>query len=71
MGEVAGHLRKTVRIETHNDSTTIQYEDERERDRATSHINTFSRVLSKLSSQGINFEEEVKALALLSSLLVS
>ena len=40
----------------------------RELDPATSHINTFSRVLFELSSQGINFEEEVKALALLSSL---
>ena len=40
----------------------------REMDLATSHINTFSRVLSELSSQGINFEEEVKALILLSSL---
>ena len=37
---------------------------------STSHINTFSRVFSKVSSQGINFEEEVKALAL-SSLPVS
>ena len=37
----------------------------------TSHINTFSRVLSELSSQGINFEEEVKALALLSSFIRS
>ena len=43
----------------------------RETDPTNSHINTFSRVLSELSSQGINFEEEVKALALLSSLLVS
>ena len=43
----------------------------RETDPATSHINTFSRVLSELSSQGINFEEEVKALALLSSLPTS
>ena len=39
----------------------------RETDPATSNINTFSRVLSKLSSQEINFEEEVKDLALLSS----
>ena len=39
----------------------------RETDSSTSHINTFSRVLSELSSQGINFEEEVKALTLLSS----
>ena len=38
---------------------------------ATSHINTFSQVLSELSSQGINFEEEVKALTLLSSLPAS
>ena len=37
----------------------------------TSHINTFNRVLAELSSQGLNFEEEVKALALLSSLLAS
>ena len=43
----------------------------RETDHVTSHINTFSRVLSELSSQGINFEEEVKALALLSSLPAS
>ena len=43
----------------------------RETNPATSHINTFSRVLSELSSQGINFEEEVKALALLSSLPAS
>ena len=41
-----------------------------ETDSATSHINTFNRVLSKISSKGINFEEEVKALALLSSLKV-
>mgnify|MGYP002776070037 CR=1 FL=1 len=37
----------------------------------TSHINNSSRMLSELSSQGINFEEEVKALTLLSSLPVS
>ena len=43
----------------------------RETNLATSHINTFSRVLWQLSSQGINFEEEVKALALLSSLPTS
>ena len=36
----------------------------RETGSATSRINTFSRVLSELSSQEINFEEEVKALAL-------
>ena len=30
----------------------------RETDSSTSHINTFSRVLSELSSQGTNFEEE-------------
>ena len=40
-------------------------------DSETSHINTFRQVLSKLSSQGINFEEEVKALAPLSSLPAS
>ena len=43
----------------------------RETDPATFHINTFSRVLSELSLQGINFEEEAKALALLSSLPAS
>ena len=43
----------------------------REKDLVTSHINTFSRVLSELSSQGINFKEEVKALALLPSLPAS
>ena len=43
----------------------------RETDPATSHINTFSLVLSELSSQGINFEEDVKALAVLSSLPTS
>ena len=43
----------------------------REPDSTTSHINTFSQVLSELSSQGINFAEEVKALALLSSLPAS
>ena len=37
----------------------------RETGLTTSHINTFSRVLSELSSQGINFD------ALLLSLLVS
>ena len=39
-----------------------------ETDPTTSHTNTFGRVLSELSTQGIIFEEEVKALALLSSL---
>ena len=39
-------------------------------DPATSHINTLSQVLSKLFSQGINFDKEVKALTLLSSLPV-
>ena len=43
----------------------------REKDLVTSHINTFSRVFSELSSQGINFEGKVKALALLSSLSTS
>ena len=43
----------------------------KETDATTSDINTFSQVLSELSSQGINFEEEVKALALLSSLPAS
>ena len=43
----------------------------RETDSATSHINTFSWVLTELSSQGINFEEEVVSLTLLSSLPTS
>ena len=37
----------------------------------TSHINTFIWVLSELSAQGVNFEEEVNALDLLSSLPAS
>ena len=40
----------------------------RETNPTTSHMNTFNRVLSELWSQGTNFEEEVKAFALLSSL---
>mgnify|MGYP002776076802 CR=1 FL=1 len=43
----------------------------RETDPVTSHINTFSRVLSELFSQGINFKEKVNALALLLSLSAS
>ena len=43
----------------------------RETNLATSHINTFNWVLFELSSEGIKFEEEVLALALLSSLSVS
>ena len=43
----------------------------RETDLTNSHINTFGRVLSELSSQGTNFKDEVKALALLSSLPMS
>ena len=42
-----------------------------ETDPAISHINTFSQVLSELSSQGINIKEKVKVLALLSSLPAS
>ena len=42
-----------------------------ETDPETSHINTFSGVLSELSSQGINFEAEIKALTLLSILLAN
>ena len=36
----------------------------RDTDLATSHISTFSQVLSKVSSQGINFKEEVKGVTL-------
>ena len=43
----------------------------KENDPTTSHTNIFSRVLSELSSQGINFDKEKKALTLLSSLPVS
>ena len=71
MGENSSHIReKVLLIKDHTDSTIIQYEDEREGS-ATFHINTFSRVLSEPSSQGINFEEKVKALALFLSLLAS
>ena len=34
----------------------------------TFQVNTFNRVVTKFSSQGLNFEKEIKALALLSSL---
>ena len=40
----------------------------KETEPATSYVNTFSRVLIELSLQGLNFEEEIKALTLLSSL---
>ena len=37
----------------------------------TLYINTFNQVLAELSSQGLDFKEEIKALALLLSLLTS
>ena len=37
----------------------------------TTHVNTFNRVLTELGSQNLNFDEEVKALARLSSLPTS
>ena len=37
----------------------------KESDPTTADINTFSRMLAEISSQGLNFEEETKALALL------
>ena len=37
----------------------------------TSHINTFSQQFAELSSEGLNFEEEIKALAVLLSLPAS
>ena len=43
----------------------------KESEPTTSHINTFNRVSAELSSQGLKFEEEIKALALLSRLLTS
>ena len=43
----------------------------RETDPTTSHINTLSWVLFELSSQGINFVEEMKSLTLLWSLSTS
>ena len=43
----------------------------RETKSAISHVNTFSQMLTELSSQGLKFEEEIKALALLSSLPMS
>ena len=42
----------------------------KETDEAMTHVNTFNRVLTKLTSKNINFDEEMKALALLSSLLL-
>ena len=32
---------------------------------SNSHINTFTRELAELSSQGLNFKDEIKVLALL------
>ena len=43
----------------------------KEFDTTISHINTFNWVLAEISSQGLNFEEEIKALALLLSLPMS
>ena len=40
----------------------------RETEPTTSHINPFTWVLTGLSSQGLNFEEEVNLLALIASL---
>ena len=67
MGETSGHCEKS------SSSTLISVQEllnmkMTEMDPTTSHINTSSQVLFELSSQGINLEEEVNALALLSSL---
>ena len=43
----------------------------KETEEAMTHVNTFNRVLTELVSQNLNFDEEVKALALLSSLPAS
>ena len=43
----------------------------KETEPVTSHINIFNWVLAELSSQGLNFDEEIKALALLPSLPTS
>ena len=43
----------------------------KETEEVMTHVNTFNRVLTELASQNLNFYEEVKALALLSSLPVS
>ena len=71
VGEAPSRLRKSIfLIKTHTYLKIVQYNDSKT-DPATSHINTFSRVLSKISSEGINFKEELKSLALLSSLPAS
>ena len=43
----------------------------KETEEATTHVNTFNRVLMQLAYQNLNFDEEVKALALLPSLPAS
>ena len=43
----------------------------KETEEATTHINTFIHALTQLSSQNLNFDEEVKALVLLSTLPAS
>ena len=71
MGEALSRVRKTILLIESQLIKKLFNMKMRETDPTTSHINTFSRMLSELSSQRIHFEEEVKALALLSSLLVS
>ena len=69
VGEVAGNVRKEILlIETHTDSTTIQYEGEIVRPNNIPHQHLHPSVVWNLLP---NFEEEVKALALLSSLPTS
>ena len=71
LGEAPRHLQKAIVLVKLILIRQLFNMKMKETDLTTSHINTFSRVLSKLSSQGINFEEEVKALALLLSLRVT
>ena len=71
MGEAPSGVRKgIIFIETHKYLTIVQYEDEGIGARNL-YINNFSRMLVELSSQGLIFEEEIKALTLLSNLPVS
>ena len=71
MGKAENSLLEEVKlVKGHPHTATIQHEDE-ETKLATIHVNMFNRILTELAPQNLNFEEEVKALALLSSLPTS
>ena len=71
MGEIGGCIQEEIFFfKTHIDSVIAQYEDDGIRANNLTHQHIYSSV-AELSSQGLNFGEEIKALALLSSLPAS